>query len=98
MEVEASKLLLIPVGLVQWMLAGARTPWDFHEKIMEKICEKGENITPTGMEMSLNWCLKGAMIQMGTTGCHVLKSTAVIRSDPVTIGWIKQRLDTTLGT
>ena len=37
------------------------------------------------------------MTQMGTAGCNILKPTAVLTSDPVTIGWFKQLFDTTLG-
>ena len=60
--------------------------------------QDGRKTMPTGMEISLNWHLTGAMIEMETTGCNILKPTAVLMSDPVTIGWMKQRLDTTLGT
>ena len=95
---EAPLLLLIPAGLVEWMLARAHILWDLHEKIMVTISKTGESTMPTGMEMSLNRCLKGAMVQMGTQGCNILKPTAILTKDPVTIGLLKQRLDTTLGT
>ena len=36
-DVEIPMLLLVPAGLVQWMLTTPRTPWELHQKIMVKM-------------------------------------------------------------
>ena len=78
-------VLMIPVGLVEWMLTTPRTPWKLHAKISELINEMGVPQTPTALEPCLGWCLKECQIKMGDMGCNIFPPTMVLTVDPVTI-------------
>ena len=54
-DVETPMLLLIPVGLVEWMLTTPCTPWELHKKIMATIADSGETAMPPATKMSLGW-------------------------------------------
>ena len=49
------------------------------------------------MKMSLGWCLKAGQIASGDAGSNTFDPTGVLTQDPVTIAWLKQRLNTTIG-
>ena len=97
-DVETPMLLLIPVGLVEWMLTTPRTAWEIHKKIMAIVTESGAANTPPSVDMCLGWCLKAGMVKMGSAGCNIFPPEAVPTTDPVTIRWLKQQLETTMGT
>ena len=96
-DVDTPMLLLIPAGLVQWLLIAQRSPCDLHKKIMEVINGAGIVNVPDKMKMSLGWCLKAGQIASGDAGLNTFDPTGVFIHDPVTIAWLKQRLNTTIG-
>ena len=90
--------LLLPSGLVGWLLEKRRTPMDLHQKIMSLIT--GDNI-PDYLNVSLNWALAAAQCARDSedelSSMLALAPTPILTQDPTTIKWIKARLDTTLG-
>ena len=97
-EVDTAMVLIIPAGLVEWMMTTPRTLWELHQKISVLITEMVVPNTPPELELCLGWCLKACQIKMGDTGCSIFPPTLVLSINPGTIGWTKQRLETTTRT
>ena len=63
-------MLLIPAGLVEWLLIAQCSLWDQHKKIMKIINDTGVVNVPEKMKMSLGWCLKAGQIASGAAGSN----------------------------
>ena len=64
---------------------------------MEVINDAGIANVPDKMKMSLGWCLEAGHIASGDAGLNTFDPTWVFTQDPVTLAWLKQRLNMTIG-
>ena len=64
---------------------------------MEVINDAGMANVPDETKMSLGWCLKAGQISSGDAESNTFDPTGVFTQDPVTMAWLKQRLNTTMG-
>ena len=53
-DMETPMLLLVPAGLLEWMLTTPCTPWELHKKIIATIAGMGETSTPIEMKICLD--------------------------------------------
>lgn len=100
-KVALPPVLLLPSGLVKWLLEKRRKPLDLHQKIKSMLTEDSVDDIPEYLNVSLKWCLAAA--QCARTSSNekssllVLTPSPIITQDPTTLAWIKARLNTTLG-
>ena len=74
-DVETPVLLLIPAGLVEWLLIAQRSPWDLHKKITGVINDAGIANVSDKMKISLGWCLKAGQIPSRDAGSNTFYPT-----------------------
>jgi len=100
-KVALPPFLLLPSGLVKWLLEKRRKPLDLHQKIKSVLTEDSVDDIPEYLNVSLKWCLAAA--QCARTSSNekssllVLTPSPIITQDLTTLAWIKARLNTTLG-
>ena len=100
-KIALPPLLLLPSGLVKWLLEKRRKPVDLHEKIRSLLTGDSVDNIPEYLNVSLKWSLAAA--QCARTSSNEKSSllaqtpSPILTQDLTTLAWIKARLNTTLG-
>ena len=90
-------LLLVPSGVVAWLLADARTPMEYHDKLIELLGGEDPDKRPKELDLSLLWCRVAAHSSAGNKSVLDLPLRAILNDSPVMSKFITDRLATTMG-
>lgn len=100
-KIALPPLLLLPSGLVKWLLEKRRKPMDLHQKIKSLLTEDQVDNIPEYLNVSLKWSLAAAQCarnsQNEKSSLLAQNPSPILTLDPTTLAWIKARLNTTLG-
>lgn len=98
-KVNLLKLLIIPGGLVPWILDRPRTPMELHARLLEVLApnpdERGEEV-----ELALLWCRVASHASDEHDGISALATVVspACPDSPAVRKWLKDRIATTLGS
>ena len=95
-------LLQVPLGHVEWLLKTPRTPFQYHEKLLEDLGGEGDT-RPGELSVSLLWLRRACMAAPAEKGGTNKSLKEMVLEPVLTDGyehlkkWLEGRLETTLG-
>ena len=97
-KVNLPRLLLIPGGLIPWLLAGPRTPMELHARLNEVMAPDAD-ARPPELELSLLWCrvVSQASPTLNAVSALATFAAPACPDSPAIRKWLKDRIGTTLG-
>jgi len=95
-------LLQVPLGHVEWLLETPRTPFQYHEKLLDDLGGEGDT-RPGELSVSLLWLRRACMAASAEKGGTNKSLKEMVLEPVLTDGydhlkkWLEGRLETTLG-